>query len=78
MGQASPVGWGGVSFICVVAAVTLAVRAHNLPLAPLPGAGDAGAVGSAAEELAGVGVSLPGRVGGGGPVEHGDRGRVGL
>jgi hypothetical protein len=33
--RASPVGWaGGVSFICVVAAVTLAIRAHDLPLAP--------------------------------------------
>ena len=36
-------------------------------------------MGSAAEELAGVGVALPDRVGGGGgPVEQGDRGRVGL
>ena len=36
-------------------------------------------MGSASEECAGAGVSLPDRVGGGGgPVEHGDRGRVGL
>ena len=33
--RASPVGWAtGVSLICVVAAVTLAIRAHDLPLAP--------------------------------------------
>ena len=42
-------------------------------------AGNAGAVGSASEEFAGVGVALPGCVGGGGgAVEQGDRGRVGL
>jgi hypothetical protein len=36
-------------------------------------------VGSASEELAGLGVSLPDRAGGGrGAVEHGDRGRPGL
>jgi hypothetical protein len=33
--RTSPVGWvSGVSFFCVVAAMTFAVRAHDLPLAP--------------------------------------------
>ena len=35
MGRAPLVGWAsGVSFICVVATVTLAIRAHELSLAP--------------------------------------------